>query len=219
VWGNPPDPSVLGLIVPTRGLIADTWGIVVTYEAEGYVKDGDAASTDFGEVLKTLQDGCRDANPERKKAGYPGMELLGWAEPPHYDSATKKLFWCKRLKIEGSPVNTLNYDIRVLGRGGFLQLTAVAGEPELDTVRSGCQVVLTGTEFKAGQRYADYKDGVDKEAAYGIGGLVLGGVVAAKLIKGGILAKLAKPLLVGAAAILAAAKRALGFGKKASTAS
>jgi uncharacterized membrane-anchored protein len=27
----------------------------------------------------------------------PKLTLMGWAEPPHYDSSSKKLYWAKEL--------------------------------------------------------------------------------------------------------------------------
>ena len=44
MWGNPDDPSILGMIFPAdKGpLDRDTWAVTVTYEAGGYMKDDDA---------------------------------------------------------------------------------------------------------------------------------------------------------------------------------
>lgn len=50
-----------------------------------------------------MQGATRDANAERAKAGYPTVELVGWAEPPHYDSTAHKLYWAKDLKFSMPP--------------------------------------------------------------------------------------------------------------------
>src|SRR6478735_8075444 len=41
LWGNPPDDSVLGLLVPDNaGLASDhSWAVVVTYADDGHVSD------------------------------------------------------------------------------------------------------------------------------------------------------------------------------------
>ena len=209
-WGNPPDDSVLGMLVPDdAGLGMDhSWAVVVTYSDEGYVSDEDAAKIDFDELLTQMKQDTQDANEERKQAGFGTVELVGWAQPPRYDAASKRIHWAKELAFDGEAGHTVNYDIRVLGRGGFLSLNAVADAADLGRVRNGMEQVLPMAQFDAGQRYADYKPGSDKLAAYGIAALVGGGLAA----KAGLFAKLGALLLaakklvvllfVGAAALL-----------------
>jgi uncharacterized membrane-anchored protein len=193
LWGNPPDDSVLGLVVPTETSLADprSWAVVVTYSDEGYVSDEDAAKIDYADMLKQMQDATREQNPEREKAGYGTLDLVGWAEPPHYDAKNKKLYWAKELAFKGASDNTVNYDIRVLGRSGYLSLNAVAGKSDIVAVRTGMQQLLPTVEFDAGQRYADYDPKTDKLAAYGIAALIGGGIAA----KAGLFAKLGVLLL------------------------
>lgn len=209
LWGNPPDSDVLGMLVPTSKSIADkdTWAIVITYIADGYVSDADAAKTDYAKILKDMQAESRDANAERTKRGYPAVEIVGWATPPHYDAATNKIYWAKELDFTGSHEHTLNYDIRVLGRSGYLSLNAVAGMSQLEMVQTQMPNVLAMTEFDQGQRYSDFNASTDKVAAYGIGALVAGAIAA----KAGLFAKLLalliaakKVIFVGIAAIGAA---------------
>ncbi len=96
LWSNPPDNSVLGMILPgtdPRVLLDEkNWAVVVTYTDEGYVSDADAAKIDYSDMLKDMQKGTEDSNLERIKQGYPVIELVGWAEPPHYDAASHKLY-------------------------------------------------------------------------------------------------------------------------------
>lgn len=188
LWGNPPDDSVLGMVVPTTPTLEDakSWAVVVTYSDEGYVSDEDAAGTDYDAMLKELQASAKDENAARKEAGYGTVELVGWAVPPRYDSTSKKLYWAKELAFEGSEQHTLNYDIRVLGRRGYLSLNAVAGMSELGTVQGGMQRLLPMTDFDSGARYADFNESTDKLAGYGIAALIGGGIAA----KTGLLAKL-----------------------------
>ncbi len=209
LWGNPPDSDVLGMLVPTSKSLAEkgAWAVVMTYSADGYVSDADAAKTDYAKILKDMQQESRDANAERAKQGYPAIEIVGWATPPHYDAATNKIYWAKELDFTGSHEHTLNYDIRVLGRSGYLSLNAVAGMSQLDTVQTQMPNVLAMTEFDQGQRYTDFNASTDKVAAYGIGALVAGAIAA----KAGLFAKLLvlliaakKVVFVGIAAIGAA---------------
>lgn len=214
-WGNPPDESVLGMIIPSTDahsvLHAKNWAVVITFVDEGYVSDGDAAKIDYNDMLKDLQKATREENPARLKEGYPAIELLGWAEPPHYDAASHKLYWARDLqfkKADGSDNgHTLNYAIRVLGRKGYLSLNAIAPIDQLAQVRADMPNVVEMAEFDSGERYADYNASTDKTAAYGIAALVAGGIAA----KAGLFAKLGvmllafkKFILLGVAAVTGA---------------
>lgn len=190
LWGNPPETgTVEGMIFPRDGNpAAGSWGAVVEYSAEGYVSDSDASTTDYTQLLRDMQSATEPENEARRNAGFPEVTLVGWAEQPHYDPLTHKIYWGKQLRFTGGEVDTLNYDIRVLGREGFLIVSFVATMPELEAIRQSTPAVLAMAEFTDGNRYADYQEGVDQRAAYGIGGLVAGGALAAVAQKTGLLA-------------------------------
>mgnify|MGYP005809563431 CR=1 FL=1 len=192
-WGNPPGAQTLGMIVPADvdPLSNESWGVVVTYDKDGHVQDDDADGIDYAKLLKKMQEDNTAANTERKKQGYPGMQLAGWAEPPHYDKAAHKLYWAKDLLNEDSGHHGLNYNIRVLGREGVLVLNAVADMGQLGQIKSEMQKVTAFANFTAGNRYTDFNARTDKVAEYGIAALVAGGV-AAKL---GLFGKLVALLL------------------------
>ena len=217
LWGNPPDDSVLGMLVPDGLEVTDerSWAVVLTYSDDGYVSDEEAAKIDYGDLLKTMQEETASANDQREKAGYGRVDLVGWASPPRYDADKKKLHWAKELAFGGAEQHTVNYDIRALGRGGYLSLNAVGGMGDLASIQQGMGRVLNMVEFDAGHRYADFNDDTDKVAGYGLAALV-GGVAAGKMglfAQLGVLLlglkKFAVFLVVGAAALL---KRL--FGKK-----
>jgi len=208
-WGNPPEATqdVLGMIFPTdvSPVHRDGWGVVITYEKDGYVKDSDADSVDYKALLKQMQEATEEQNAERRSAGYSTAELVGWAQPPYYDKAAHKLHWAKELRFSGTPESTLNYDIRVLGRYGVLSLNAVAGMNQLGLVNQAMQEVLGFTEFNAGHRYADFSPGADRYAPYGLAALVAGGVAAkmglfAKI--GALLLSMKKVLILAGAAVV-----------------
>lgn len=213
LWGNPPDSHVLGMLVPTAAPLSDaqkSWAVVITYEDDGHVSDADAAKIDYDKMLKDMQSETHDANAERKQRGYPELELVGWAQKPHYDAATNKLYWAKELAFNDAHEHTLNYDIRALGRGGYLSLNAVAGMSQLGMVETEMQKVLAMTAFDAGARYSDFNASTDKVAAYGIGALVAGAIAA----KAGLFAKLLvllvafkKAIVIGVVAVAAAVRK------------
>ena len=221
LWGNPPDPRVLGMLVPDAAPLTDrkaSWAVVITYVDDGHVSDDDAAKIDYDKMLKDMQAAVRDRNPERKSRGYPEIELIGWAQRPHYDATTNKLYWAKELAFDGRHEHALNYDIRALGRGGYLSLNAVARMSQLATIETEMQKVLGMTQFESGQRYSDFNPSTDKVAAYGLGALVVGAIAA----KAGLFAKLLavliaakKVIVVGFLALVAAARKFFSRSKPA----
>ncbi len=215
-WHNPPGNETQGAIVPADvdPLTADGWAVFLTYKDDGHVDDSEAAEIDYADLLKDLQEGTEAANPERKKAGYPELHLVGWAENPHYDSATKKLYWAKELRGE-SGGGGLNYDVRVLGREGVLSMNAVAGMDQLGKVRQDMRPLIETAEFNEGYRYAEFNKKTDRMAEYGLGALIAG-AAAAKL---GLFGKLFA-ILLAAKKVIFAVIIAIGaaiaklFGKK-----
>ncbi|HEV8122959.1 MAG TPA: DUF2167 domain-containing protein [Gemmatimonadales bacterium] len=201
-WGNPPRDKTLGMLFPSdvSPFTREGWGVVITFDEDGYVKDDDAEKIDYAKLLKDMQEGTAEESQKRVKDGYDAIRLVGWGEQPHYDQASHKLYWAQELEFGANPAHTLNYNIRVLGRRGVLVLNAVAGMDQLETVKSSMGQVLGFVDFNEGHRYADFKPEADKVAAYGIGALVAGGIAAKaglfKVLIAGILA--AKKLLVAA---------------------
>lgn len=177
-WQNPPMPNTLGMLIPTdRSLFGDTnWAVILTYAEDGWVDDADADDLDYDELLEEMQSDTRTENTAREEMGLPRMRLVGWAEPPHYDTNTHRLSWAKRLETnyEGELVTNLNYATRVLGRRGVLELNAVAGIEMLEEIRGQMGEVLGRVGFEPGHRYEDFDADMDDVAAYGIGALILG---------------------------------------------
>ena len=81
IWGNPKGGQSLGMIVPTgfSPLNGKSWVVVITYTADGFVKDDDAKSMDYDKLLAQMKEGTAAASKEREKQGYPPIELIGWA--------------------------------------------------------------------------------------------------------------------------------------------
>ena len=191
-WGNPPGAETQGAIVPNDvdPFTQQGWAVFLTYVDDGHIDDSEAAEIDYADLLKDMQAGTEDSNAARKEAGYPEIHLVGWAEQPHYDANAKKLYWAQHLRGSGGQ-NSLNYDVRVLGREGVLSMNAVAGMDQLESVRQDMRPLIGIAEFNEGYRYAEFNPKTDRMAEYGLGALIAGGV-AAKL---GLFAKLGAFLL------------------------
>jgi len=197
LWGNPPSEPPLGIIFPPDSgpLQHGSWAVVVQYEEGGHVNDADASKINYNDLLKQMQQTASDANSERQRLGYPTVELVGWAQEPRYDAATHKLYWAKDLRFDGESTDTLNYDVRVLGRKGVLVLRAISHMNHLDTVASQMPDLMAMVDFNPGNTYAEFDPRVDKVAKYGIAALVAGTAVGIAA-KAGLL-KFLVPILFG----------------------
>ena len=217
LWHNPPGAgSVTGIIVPKGFLVTEGWAAVLQWSDVGYVKDSEYDGIDFAKMLDQLKEQNREESKNREAAGYGQMLLTGWATAPRYDKQSHKLYWAKSFDVKRGEL-ALNYDIRVLGRGGVMELSMLADMSELSQIEANVPAILGMVDFTDGNRYSDFKPGTDKVAAYGIAGLIAGGVLAkAGFFKVIFVALLAakKFVIIGAIAIGVWIKRLMG-GKKA----
>lgn len=200
LWGNPGGEGTMGMIVPSDIPItsAESWAFIITYDEMGFVKDDDAGDIDYDEMMDDLKSETADENKEREEEGYEPISIVGWASKPYYDKDKKVLHWAKELTFGDSEMHTLNYNVRILGRKGVLVLNAVASMDALPTVQKNIDPVLGSFSYADGYQYSDFNPELDKVAAWTVGGLVAGKVLA----KAGILALLLKNIkLIGLAIV------------------
>jgi len=209
---NPTNGSELGLLTNNEL----DWFVIFEYEDIGYVKDADKEKLDGQAILESLREGNEAGNEERKKRGWAPITIVGWHTAPFYNKETNNLEWCIKGTSEGHDI--VNYNTRILGRGGVMSANLLVAPEQLDATLPGIKTMLKGFSYSDGQKYSEWKSG-DKIAKYGLSALVVGGAVgvAAKL---GLLGKLAaslgklwKLVIMGLIGIGAAIK-GLIFGKK-----
>lgn len=215
-WGNPADSvtDVIGIIFPAgQSFVDDTWGAVLTWTPDGYVSDEDAHKINYSDLLNQLREGEDQDNRARQEAGFPGIHLVGWAQQPSYDATRHTLIWAKELAFTDSPngPNTLNYDVRVLGRRGVFSMNMVTGMDKLAETRTAANALMGTAAFNPGARYTDYVAGTDRKAAYGVAGLIAGGTVLAVAKKAGLLGILLIVLKKGGVFLLAGAGAAFAW--------
>ncbi|MFD2256240.1 DUF2167 domain-containing protein [Luteolibacter algae] len=201
-YGNLTNGSELGYISPENM----DWFAVFEFDDVGYVKEDEKDKLDADEILNQLQEGQKVANEQLREMGRPTLNVLGWHTPPFYNNDTKNLEWAIRLSSEdGSEI--INYKTKLLGRRGVMDVVLVCDEEQLGSVVPEYQNLLEGFSYNQEESYAAYTEG-DKVAEYGLIGLIAGGglLVAAK---SGLLAKLWKPIAIGAIAVGSFLKRIL----------
>ncbi len=196
LYGNPRNPRILGALMSTDE--ETDWTLIFQFDDIGYVKDADKESIDAGEILSSFQAGLSDMNAQRRAVGAMECTSITWKETPFYDPQTNNLTWALNLGFADG--DSVNYDIRMLGRKGVMEATLL-GDPETYTkVVPEVKTLLAGYAFTSGNKYAEWKQG-DKIAAYGLSALVAGGGVALAA-KSGLLAKLGILLAKGGKAII-----------------
>ncbi|MCJ8164154.1 DUF2167 domain-containing protein [Pontibacter sp. E15-1] len=212
LWGNPKTGTTLGMLVPEQYGVLDTnsWVFNVEFDEIGYVKDDDANDINYADLLETMQEETLEGNSERTAQGYEALTLVGWASKPYYDKEHKILHWAKEIKFGSAEENTLNYNVRVLGRKGVLVLNAIAGMNSLPEVRENIATVTNSVGFETGHSYFDFDPDVDDVAAWTIGGLVAGKVLA----KVGFFALVLKFWKIIAVAVAAAGSAVMKFFKR-----
>lgn len=189
--------------------------VIFEFDPVGYVKDDDKEALDADKMLSSLRETQEEANEELKSRGLDELELTGWQVKPHYDQATHNLEWAPLVLNKKNNHQTVNYNVRILGRRGVMEVTLLVSPEKFDAELPKFRETLKGFTFTQGEDYMSWVKG-DKVAEYGLAALVTGGAVAVAA-KSGLLGKLLKPLLIGLAALGAAVKNLFTRKKKSSS--
>jgi len=168
---NPTSGTEVGFLAPA----SLDWFVVFEFDDVGYVRDDEKDSLDADAMLQRIKRGNEEANKERARRGWSPLTITGWEQPPRYNQATHNLEWAIRGAADGKPV--VNWNTRLLGRGGVMRVTLVTGPERLQETLPQFNAQLTGFTFTPGHRYAEYRQG-DKLAKYGLSALVVGGATA-----------------------------------------
>lgn len=183
--GNTPDPHLVGLIFPGH---EDNWMMAIQYENTGHIREDDARDWNVDDLLRSVRAGTERGNEERRRLGLPEIEVLGWAEKPHYDEATHRLVWAVAARDKGSPNadEGANYNTYALGRDGYFKLNLVTDLKDLPTQKPAADAIFASLEYLDGKKYTDFNPATDPVADFGIASLVAG--IAAKKLGAATLA-------------------------------
>lgn len=158
------------------------WFSLFSFDPIGYVKDNDTVDADA--VLDTVKEGTKQGNEERKRRGWSTMSIVGWRFKPHYDRDSKLLEWAFIGRDDSTGSEVINYNTRLLGRSGVMQVVLVSDPGILDTAAATLKTMLAdGYQFAPGEKYAEFKQG-DHVAEYGLAALIAGGAAAVAAKKG-----------------------------------
>ena len=158
-----------------------SWFAVFEFDPVGYVKDDE--KLDAQSLLDTVKIGTEQGNVERRERGWSTMTILGWRFQPRYDKQNKLLEWAFLAKEDKSNSQIINYNTRLLGRTGVMEVVLVADPEILDTAVAAFKDTIKGYNFVPGERYAEYRQG-DRIAEFGLAALIAGGAAAVATKKG-----------------------------------
>jgi uncharacterized membrane-anchored protein len=195
--GNTPDGSEVGLVAPAAE--DQSWFVIFDYSEVGYVSDAEKDKIDAAALLKGIKEGTEESNEVRKKKGIPGLHVVGWQQPPRYDGGTHNLSWAILAKDDTGD-QVVNFNIRLLGRRGYMSATLVDDPSKIAAARPHLDRILVDFSYKSGNKYAEFRPG-DKVAEYGLVALMAGGAGAAAA-KTGLFAALGKLLAKGGKAVV-----------------
>ena len=174
-FGNPgANPEMPGIILPRDPRA--TWIMPVRFHKSGYIKDDDARTWDADAMLRSLRAGTEEQNREREKAGVPGLEVVGWTDPPRYDSTRQRLVWSVSSRVVGARPDdpqSVNYNTFSLGREGYFSMILLTALPDLPALKPVADRQIAALEYDPGKRYADFNPATDRVAGYGLVGLVV----------------------------------------------
>jgi uncharacterized membrane-anchored protein len=176
-----------------------SWFLTFSFDDTGYVKDDEKTSLNADAILSSIREGTEQSNEYRRSKGWSEMHISGWSQPPAYDPTTHNLCWAISA-TDNSGEQNVNYNTRVLGRRGVMSVNLVTDPETLTANIATTKQLLTGLSFKEGEKYSQWVAG-DKVAAYGLTGLITGGLVVGAA-KTGLLAKLFVVLAKGGKAIV-----------------
>lgn len=157
------------------------WFAVFEFDPVGYIEDNEPLDAEV--LLETVSEGTRQGNIERRKRGWSTMSILGWKFQPRYDAESNLLEWAFLAKSDNDDSEIINYNTRLLGRSGVMQVVLVADPLTLDESVHEFKQAIGDYTFVAGERYADFREG-DRVAEYGLAALIAGGAAAVATKKG-----------------------------------
>ena len=195
------DPLAVGAVAPKAE--NQDWSIIFSYDPIGYVKEDEKESLDSQAILQSIKEATEEANKMRIERGFPALNVIGWYEEPHYDADSHNLVWTVLCEEADTQIQLVNYNIRLLGRHGVMQVILVSDPATVATTRACLDDIIAHFSWKQGESYGAWVAG-DKVAEIGLTALIVGGAAAAAA---GLLGKIWKFLVAGIAALVAAIGR------------
>lgn len=187
-----------------------SWVAYFSFSDIGYIKDDEVLDAD--NMLVSIREGTEEGNVERRSRGWETLNILGWSFKPQYDKQLNALEWAVLGQTEPSQSKVINYNTRLLGRRGVMEVVLVTDPEVMDASIAQFKAMVPGYSFADGEKYSEFKPG-DHVAEIGLAALITGGAAAVASKKGFFaaiavaLAKFWKLVLLGIVGIGVAFKK------------
>ena len=152
----------------------DAWFILFTYNPVGLIRDDAKRLLNPKKLLAELQRTNDSINGLRRRLGDEGANIVGWAQPPVYDSVTHTLSWSTRIRdLAAGGADAVSHAIRVLGRDGDMNIDFALYAVNDDVVSERAEQIARSFSFVPGHRYGDWRAG-DPVSSRGLPALIVG---------------------------------------------
>lgn len=218
---------------------ARDWAVIITW-VPGHLPVDQKVATDPDLLMTVILEADRRTGAQRPATAMSSLKLSGWAEPPTYDAEQHHLTWpllireslhtriarnpaMRRNQEKSAPTSQdiLNYQVRMLGAAGIIQLVAVSAAEQLDEIADVSQRVVKNIAWTPGAEYTAYTPGTHPYYRQGIPGMLAGliegdpraGSPTSAPVTGsgpGIPMRYLVPLLIGGIALLIFGYRMIG---------
>src|SRR3546814_10438368 len=84
------------------------------------------------DILSSIREGTEASNIERERRGWDTMKILGWSFKPQYDEQINALEWAILAQMDHGGGQLINYNTRLLGRRGVMEVVRVDDPQTLD---------------------------------------------------------------------------------------
>jgi uncharacterized membrane-anchored protein len=155
------------VVLKAEGPLADSM-ITMEHVPFGFVRDDDWHELNPDDLLEVIREQTSRDNAERIGKGHAPVEVLGWSQPPTFDSRNKVAYWA--IKAQSKESYVINASAIRLSRDGFTRITWIGEPDQFLNARSALDPAIARYDYDRGWRYADFRTG-DAVAGIGIAAL------------------------------------------------
>ena len=151
--GEPVSGNEMGLIVPTNA----NWSVVFEFNDVGYVKDDDKDKLDPRQAACFHQGRHGRGEQAARTPRHSADRNRRLGAEARIQPAKRTILRAIRATSGGEPL--LNYNTRILGRKGVMEVVLVCDPDQLATTLPKFKDLLSKYSFQTGQSYAEYHSG------------------------------------------------------------
>jgi uncharacterized membrane-anchored protein len=175
-WGESNPENHLGCIANKGISVFAPEAIVFTID---YIQAGHIEETNFEllaheEFLQHMQKSVDSSNKLRKEAGLESITLNNWALAPVFNKERHLLYWVEDIHIGSEKEERLSANMCVLGRSGYLRLSAITLKTVMPELKKGLDELAVSIDFEKEHHYTAFLPSHEKTSGISLDALILG---------------------------------------------